>query len=216
MQRSFQLQIERLQRAGFPQTVLSAVTESLLQKLKGTKRHHIPEDYRRVKPVVVPYSHRVAHNLKKVANKFKVPVVFSAPCKLASLCPRINNQKPKKQTCGTKHARMFVGCKEGVVYQIPLTCGKVYIGQTGRCLNERLREHDRSLDKGTGSNLPIHCKKCKCMPRLEDTVVLDRSRDSLARELKEAFFIKRKGLECVSDPSKLLYESELAFLEGRG
>ncbi|CAN8022746.1 unnamed protein product, partial [Ixodes persulcatus] len=24
-----------------------------------------------------------------------------------------------------------------VVYRIPLTCGRVYIGQTGRCINDR-------------------------------------------------------------------------------
>ena len=28
-----------------------------------------------------------------------------------------------------------------VVYEIPFSCGQVYIGQTGRCLNERAREH---------------------------------------------------------------------------
>ncbi|XP_077564624.1 uncharacterized protein LOC144180093 [Haemaphysalis longicornis] len=27
------------------------------------------------------------------------------------------------------------------VYRIPLSCGKCYVGQTGRCLNDRLREH---------------------------------------------------------------------------
>lgn len=217
MQSSFQHQIERLKKAGYPRTVLTAIVESLLQKIKGKQtRIHTPEEYRSVRPVAIPYSHRVAHNLKKVANKYKVPVVFSAPFKLASLCPRINNSKENKKTCGTQHARPFVTCKENVVYQIPLSCNKIYIGQTGRCLNERLREHERSLDKGAGSNLAIHCKACGCVPRLKETLVLGRSRDKVARELKEAFCIKGKGVNCVSEPSKVLYECEISFLEALG
>lgn len=51
---------------------------------------------------------------------------------------------------GIRHASQFVRCCEGVVYQI-LTCGASYVGQTGRCLNIRLRE-DMSLRK---SALPI-------------------------------------------------------------
>lgn len=43
----------------------------------------------------------------------------------------------------------YVKCNEGAEYEIPLVCGKVYIGQTGRCTNDRLREHAPSLENGT-------------------------------------------------------------------
>jgi len=32
-----------------------------------------------------------------------------------------------------------------VVYKIPWECGKVYIGETGRAMQERIREHDREI-----------------------------------------------------------------------
>ena len=35
--------------------------------------------------------------------------------------------------------------KDGVVYRIPCGCGKVYIGETGRPMQDRIKEHDRDI-----------------------------------------------------------------------
>ena len=35
--------------------------------------------------------------------------------------------------------------QEGVVYKIPCECGKVYIGETGRAMKDRIKEHDRDI-----------------------------------------------------------------------
>ena len=35
--------------------------------------------------------------------------------------------------------------QDGVVYKIPCECGKVYIGETGRFMHERIKEHDRGI-----------------------------------------------------------------------
>ena len=35
--------------------------------------------------------------------------------------------------------------QDGVVYKIPCECGKVYIGETGRSMHERIKEHDRDI-----------------------------------------------------------------------
>ena len=37
------------------------------------------------------------------------------------------------------------GKQEGVVYRIPCECGKVYIGETGRAMQDRIKEHDRDI-----------------------------------------------------------------------
>ena len=34
---------------------------------------------------------------------------------------------------------------DGVVYRIPFECGKVYIGETGRPMQDRIKEHDRDI-----------------------------------------------------------------------
>uniref|UniRef100_A0A6G5AFU1 Putative tick transposon n=1 Tax=Rhipicephalus microplus TaxID=6941 RepID=A0A6G5AFU1_RHIMP len=92
---------------------------------------------------VMPYLYSVSHNVKKVANRYGVDVLFSAPTKLRQICSLMTKQKKAK--CTKKHANVFIRCVFAVVYLIPLSCGRVYIGQTGRCLNERLREHSLAV-----------------------------------------------------------------------
>lgn len=212
---SFVAQVSRLLTAGFPLMVLIAVAESLLKKIKCNRTCEA-DALKRKTPVVLPYVHKVAHNLKNVANRHGVPVVFSAPRKLAGLCPKILKGSDKAAACQTKHATPFVRCATGVVYSIPLTCGKVYIGQTGRCINDRLREHQLSIKNKTGSHLPHHCLACEdkpCRPLINETTVLGKGRDRIARELMEAFFIRRNDKNCVSVPSVALYGNEFEFLK---
>ena len=35
--------------------------------------------------------------------------------------------------------------QDGVVYKSPCECGKVYIGETGRAMQDRIKEHDRDI-----------------------------------------------------------------------
>ena len=35
--------------------------------------------------------------------------------------------------------------QDGVVYKIPCEFGKVYIGETGRAMQDRIKEHDRDI-----------------------------------------------------------------------
>ena len=35
--------------------------------------------------------------------------------------------------------------QNGVVYKIPCECGKVYIGETGRLMRERIKENDQDI-----------------------------------------------------------------------
>lgn len=162
-------QIRRLGDAGFLADVLTAVGESMQQKIKNqNKRDSGNERMEGKKVEVVPYLHGVSHNLKKVAQRHGVTAVFSAPCKLSGLCSRIamasEGRKPK--SCTVKHANKFVACSTRVVYKLPLSCGRVYTGQTGRCVNDRAREHNNSLrNLSDQNNLPRHCRSCKdCVP----------------------------------------------------
>lgn len=85
-QESFSNQISRLLAAGFPKSLLTAVAETLLQKRKTTKRASTIQG--KVRPAVVPYLHRITHQLKKVAGRHGVPLALSAPNKLSKLCSR--------------------------------------------------------------------------------------------------------------------------------
>lgn len=213
MQSSFEHQVERLLSAGFPVSVVNAVAETLLQKVQGSKPRTKAQLTNDQRPEVVPYLHKASHNLKKVATRYGVPVVFSAPSKLGQLCSRIATTG-KKRACEKRHEKPFVDCAVGVVYEIPLTCGKSYIGQTGRCLNNRLREHAQNLKSNNGAHLTAHCDSCtKCEPRFSETKILGKSRYQKARELLETHRIRLKGSDCVSDTSVVLFKAEGRFLD---
>lgn len=112
-----------------------------------------------------------------------------------------------------KHRRVYVPCRTEVVYEFPLTCGMVYVGQTRRCIIKRLMEHSNSLGDGSGKHLPVHCSTCakKCKPIFSSTKGLGRAKGQRAREILEASWIIRHGPDkCVSDTSvKLLSASAI-------
>ena len=64
MKESFDLQISRLTAAGFPRTVVASVVEAMLKKMKGkTQSPALERQEKKTRPVVMPYTHKLAHNL---------------------------------------------------------------------------------------------------------------------------------------------------------
>lgn len=117
-----------------------------------------------------------------------------------------------KKRCTVRHTSPFVPCTTGVVYQLPFSCGHVYIGQTGRCLNVRLSEHKRSLDGNAYSHVARHCAQHGCTPNFHDTICIFRHNNQATREIVEAHHINKKGNLCVSMPSIALHDDEICFL----
>lgn len=217
-QDSFNQQTDRLVKAGYPKQLLVSVSESMLASLSKNNKNDLTESAKeKEKTTVVPYIHKFSHKLKKIGNRAQVRVVFSAPEKLGKLCKRVNDEfTPKK--CSIKHENKFVACQEGVIYSIPLSCGKQYVGQTGRCVNERLREHNITVYNTVKGHLGIHCRDCEsktCQPFFQQTKVLSRHPNTLTREIIEAAEIARLNDACISCPSISLSKKELEFLSAR-
>lgn len=90
-------QSERLVAAGFPGTLLVSVAEKVLKKLRVVASPDQDVAQKKQRVAVVPYMHKTAHDLKRIANRLNARVVFSAPEKLAKLC---QNDGPLPQTTG--------------------------------------------------------------------------------------------------------------------
>ena len=60
----------------------------------------------------------------------------------------------------------------GVVYKIPFECGKVYIGEMGRCMHERIKEHNRDIRTQT-SAFSEHTNKTGYYPLWEEVTFID-------------------------------------------
>ena len=89
----------------------------------------------------IPYEKGISEQLKRVANKYGLEVTFRRSLSL----------KSKLQTNPFKCHSTY-----GVVYKITCSCCKKYVGETGRTIEERIKEHQadvnnkRSVEKITG------------------------------------------------------------------
>lgn len=210
---SFSQQLDRLKNAGFPQTTLISVCEQLVKKIKKVVIHQ-PQNQTENKFAVIPYVHQVAHGIKKTAGRYGVRVVFSANNSLNKMCNLVNKPRSAgKDTCTMKHKMQFVPCTMGVVYAITLSCGRKYFGQTGRCINVRLREHHTAVKNHASTNLAMHCRTCHCEPMFYETRVIYRNFNQTFREIVEAYHIHINQSACVSQTSVALHDKEVQFLK---
>lgn len=220
---SFLDQVDRLRKARYPDSVLIMTAKKLIRWVKSQDKGKDADGCDRStqeKVAVIPYVHKMSHGLKKVARRFGVKVAFSAPVKTGTICAavqrKVEGTSNSKQGCGIKHDedKCAVPCATEVVYNIPLSCGAAYIGQTGRCLNTRLNEHKSAVKKKEHAHLAAHCKECACISIFTNTSVLFRHRSRTIREIMEAFLIGKGGENCISQASLNLLDKEIRFLEG--
>lgn len=161
----------------------------------------------------MPYIHTISHNLKRIGKKHGVDLVFTAPMKLSRLCA-LASSTGKRKACDKSYVPPYVPCTTEVAYTIPLRCGKVYIGQTGQCLNDRLKEHAYSLGVvNNTTHLPVHTRRCGCAVLLYNTKVTGRAKGRLDREILEAYQIKEYGDRCINALSVHLKDKELMFFD---
>lgn len=217
MSDSFNAQVTRLLDVGYPRDAVATVAERLKKSIVLSPSM-VAESDRKKRVVGIPYIHCVSHRLKKVGSRYGVNVVFTAANKLGKICAAVQRKnervKDKKRTdiCFVKHTNKFTDCRTSVVYKVPFSCGRFYVGQTGRCINQRLLEHKRSLTGGSPSNLSLHCRDCKCTPKFDECAVLYRHRNEETRLMIEAWHIENSGSACVSQPSINLHKDEIKCL----
>ena len=82
--------------------------------------------------------------------------------------------------------------QDGMVYRIPCECGIVYIGETGRPMHERIKEHDRDirLARTQTSAVSEHAHKTSHYPLWNKVKFIDRDLHWYTRRVKEAIHIR--------------------------
>lgn len=198
---------ERLLSAKCFACIVWPVAPEIKQEKQHTTVESRPRE-ERSKVSLKPYVHGLSHRIKKVAENYDVKVVFSAQNKIGSVCCMVKQQYEKqeknegKNDCAVRHGKQFV----------VMTCGHVYVGQTGRCINIRLREHLSSLKGRPCTHLALHCNTCGCTPCFDNTVILFKHHHKTSREIVESFHISHQKADCVSHTSVTLLDKELSLL----
>jgi len=171
------------------------------------------EEYKQDRPyVVVQYYHNIGHRLRKLANEVGVQVIFKY-----GMIP--GKFTVEKDVCKKSGHTQYVNCIDNIVYSIPLSCNSVYIGQSGRCLNRRLYEHEKPWSRNNYSQysrLREHRLNCEgCTPMFEETKVIVRNGDKRAREKIEASHISNEK-SAISKASIVLTQREIDFVSNNG
>ena len=82
--------------------------------------------------------------------------------------------------------------QDSIVYKIPCTCGKVCIGETGKPMQERMKEHDRDIRLARTQNSAVseHANGTGHKPLWNETKLIDRESHWYTRKMKEALHIR--------------------------
>ena len=87
--------------------------------------------------------------------------------------------------------------QSGVVYRIPCSCGKAYIGETTRWLETRLKEHRDDCRKQNlqSSAVADHAWTAHCPIKWEETTIVDRAHTPWEVRAKEAMQIQNLPMD---------------------
>ncbi|KAL9983204.1 hypothetical protein ACROYT_G005342 [Oculina patagonica] len=128
---------------------------------------------------VLPYVKGLSEQLRRCLQQQGVRAVFKSETTL-----RLQLVRPKDAVDSTK--------QDGVVYRIPCECGKVYIGETGRPMQDRIKEHDRDirLARTQTSAVAEHTNNTGHYPLWNEVKFIDRDSHWYTRRVKEAIHIR--------------------------
>ena len=158
---------------GYPLSFLQKVTKTR----KPTTNEGPTTEFKST--AVLPYVKGLSEQLRRCLQQQGVRAVFKSETTLRSHLVR-----PKDPADPTK--------QDGVVYRIPCECGKVYIGETGRPMQDRIKEHDRDirLARTQTSAVSEHAHNTGHYPLWDEVKFIDRDPHWYTRRVKEAIHIR--------------------------
>ena len=111
-----------------------------LTKTRPTANKEPTQEF--ISTAILPYVKGVSEVLRRCLQQQGVRTVFKSDITLRSHLVR-----PKDAPEPTK--------QDGVVYKISCECSKVYIGETGGAMQERIKEHDRDIRFARAQNSAV-------------------------------------------------------------
>lgn len=119
-----------------------------------------------------------AKKLRKLARKFGFRITFGR-------IRTLGNMLSNKFKYNTKKAK-------GLIYSIKCLCKDEYIGETGKTLVERIKEHKYSISRiDLNNGLAVHAQDCNVGFDWTNAKVLGWEGNWYKRKLKESLWIER-------------------------
>ena len=176
---------QTLTRNGYNSKNINQTTKRLKNKISSPNdTETLDKERERKKKVVLPYLQGTTERIGRILSKHNIRVIFKPQKKIAQLLPNPKDQRPSLETPG--------------VYKIPCVCGKVYIGETGRKISTRIKEHQRcaKYNHFSQSALAEHWMETGHAVQYDKATILAPSQGYFARKYRE-------GLEILKHPDNL-------------
>lgn len=168
---------------------------------ESTRRHRGPKPQKDTEwksSIVIPYVRGVSEAVRRTLAQLKVRVCYKPHRTLRQLLSNPKDTIPDLQ-------------KSGVVYQIPCaSCSASYIGQSGRRLEQRIKEHKRAVATADlkSSALAEHAWSNEHTVDWRSVKVLTVTNDYNIRVVREAFAIRTARDAMNRDGGALPHEYE--------
>ena len=132
--------------------------------------------------MVILYDKNLEKLMFPIKRKYNLRLISKPTNKLRKLLVHPKDSTPKER-------------RSHVIYSIPFTDEQTYIGETGRPLETRLKEHREAVKKldTQKSAIAEHVANTASMPIWKDTQILAEETDWYRRRVKEAIWIDRKS-----------------------
>ena len=191
---------------GYPREIVSKEIKDTEKKILEEEHLKIlnPEAFRQIKEqkqsefrekinVTIPFvGEKKVGKLRRIAKKFGVNISFE---KTSTIQQRLIHLKEKVEKDN----------KKDVVYSIPLSCGKIYIGETGQLWKERENQHKEAVSKCDENKSAIvehfavceeRCQKGPPNVLWKDSKILAREKNPGERRARESLEIKIQEKKC--------------------
>jgi hypothetical protein len=162
---------------GYDKQRIDRTIRNIQQKQRPQENdQHESEENERKTTAVLPYVSSISNRIGRVLKRYNIKTIYKPYKKL------INKLRPVKDN---------LHFKVPGVYEIKCNCGKVYIGQTGRTIETRIKEHQLHCNRGNieKSAVAEHLNMCKEPILFQETQVLHKTNEYYDRIIKEAIEI---------------------------
>ena len=127
----------------------------------------------------LPYIKGLSETLQRTCQPLNIRVANKGTNTLRSILTKVKTPLDSYQ-------------KTGVIYQIPCSCGEVYIGETGKTINERVKEHKRSVCRmDTNNSIAVHVMNTSHDIAWDQATIITQETHRLKRKIKEAMLIQK-------------------------
>ena len=123
-----------LKQNGYPANFIRNASIPPMQETADTSGRDEEQEREKEPLVVIPYVAGMSEDIRRVCRKFNIRAVFKS-WRTLSMLTKVKDTLPL--------------CKQSnVVYRIPCSCAQVYIRETKRRLETRLKEHRDACERG--------------------------------------------------------------------